>query len=50
MISGNTENACLARSPDKAPCDYYLWGNCEAGIRRVKPKTLADLKEVVSDL
>ena len=38
-----------ARSPDKSPLDYFLWGICEAEIRRVKPKTLDDLKEVVSD-
>ena len=30
------------------PLDYFLWGICEAEIRRVKPKTLDDLKEVVS--
>ena len=29
--------------------DYFLWGICEAEILRVKPKTLDDLKEVVSD-
>ena len=38
-----------ARSPDEAPCYYFLWGICEAEIRRVKPETLEDLKEVVSD-
>ena len=49
VISGNTEIPWPARSPDKAPCDYYLWGNCEAEIRRVKPSTLEELKEVVTD-
>ena len=29
VISGNTEIPWPARSPDKAPCDYYLWGNCD---------------------
>ena len=49
VISGNTEIPWPARSPDKAPCDYYLWGNCEAEIRRVKPSTLEELKTVVTD-
>ena len=38
-----------APSPDKAPCDFYLWGICEAEIRTVKPKTLEDLMEVVNE-
>ena len=38
-----------ARSPDQAPCDFWLWSICEAEVRRVKPKTLDDLMEVVSD-
>ena len=38
-----------ARSPDQAPCDFWLWSICEAEVRRVKPKTLDDLIEVVSD-
>ena len=38
-----------ARSHDQAPCDFWLWSICEAEVRRVKPKTLDDLMEVVSD-
>ena len=34
---------------DEAPCDYCLWVICEAEIRRVKPKTLDDLMEDVTD-
>ena len=49
VISGRTEIAWPARSPDEAPCDYYLWGNCMDEVRRVKPSTLEELKEVVSD-
>ena len=48
IISGNTEIPWPARSPAEAPCDFYLWGICEAEIRRVKPKTLEDLMEVVT--
>ena len=49
IISGNTEFPWPARSPDQAPCDLWLWSVCEAEVRRVKPKTLEDLMEVVSD-
>ena len=49
IISCNTEIPWPARSPDQAPCDLWLWSVCEAEVRRVKPKTLEDLMEVVSD-
>ena len=49
MISGNTEIAWRARSPDEAPSDYFLWGICDQDIRRVKPRYLGELQEVVSD-
>ena len=45
MISGNMEIAWRARSP----CDYFLWGICDQEIRRVKPRDLGELQEVVSD-
>ena len=48
IISGNTEISLLAQSPDKAPCDFCLLGICKAEIRRVKPKTLEDLMEIVN--
>ena len=48
IISGNTEIRLRARSTDEAPCKYCLWGICEAEIRRVKPKSLEDLMEVVT--
>ena len=49
VISGNTAIPWPARSPDKSPLDYFLWGNSEAEIRRVKPRDLEELKEVVND-
>ena len=49
VISGNTEIAWRARSPDEALCDYFLWGICDQEIRRVKPRDLCELQEVVSD-
>ena len=48
IISGNTEIPWPARSPDEAPCDFYLWSICKAEIRRGKPRTLEDLMEVVN--
>ena len=33
----------------KTPCDYFLWGICDQEIRRVKPRDLGELLEVVSD-
>ena len=49
IISGNTAIPWPARSPDEAPPDYWLWSICDAEVRRVKPSTLEELKEVVSD-
>ena len=30
-------------------CDYFLWGIRDQEIRRVKPRDLGELQEVVSD-
>ena len=49
VISGNTEIAWPVRSPDEAPCDYFLWGICDQDIRRVKFHNLSELQEVVKD-
>ena len=49
IISGNTDIPWPARSPDQAPCDFWISSICEAEIKRVKPKTLDDLMEVVRD-
>ena len=49
VISGNTEIAWPACSPYKAPCDNFLWGICDQEIRKVKPRDLGELQEVVSD-
>ena len=49
IISGNTEIRLRTGSTDETPCKYCLWGICEAEIRRVKPKTLNDLNEVMTD-
>ena len=49
VISGNTEIAWPACSPYEAPCDNFLWGICDQEIRKVKPRDLGELQEVVSD-
>ena len=49
IISGNTDIPWPARSPDESPLDYFLWGIAETEVRRVKPKSLEELKTVVSD-
>ena len=49
MISGNTEIAWPACSPYEAPCDYFLRGICDQENRRVKPRNLDELQEVVID-
>lgn len=49
IISGNTDIPWPARSPDESPLDYFLWGIAETEVRRVKPKSLKELKTVVSD-
>ena len=49
MISGNTEIAWPPCSPYKGPIDYFLRGICDQEIRRVKPRDLGELQEVVSD-
>ena len=33
----------------QSPLDYFLWGIAETEVRRVKPKSLEELKTVVSD-
>ena len=49
VIPGNTEIAWPACSPDEAPCNYFLWVICDQEIRRVKPRDLGELQEVVID-
>lgn len=33
------------RSPDLAPCDYFLWGYIKSKVYIKKPRTVLDLKE-----
>ena len=49
VISGKMEIAWPASSPDLTCPDYWLWGVCLQEIRRVKPATLEELKEIVDD-
>ena len=49
MNSGNTEIAWPACSPYEAPCDYFLRDICDQENRKVKPRNLGELQEVVID-
>ena len=49
IISGRTQRPCPAKSPCLAPNDYWLWSVCLQEIRRVKPASLEELKEVVNN-
>jgi len=39
----------VPRSPDLAPCDYFLWGYLKTKVFETKPKTIADLKQRIQD-
>ena len=49
VISGKTDRPWPAKSPDLSPCDYWLWSICLQEIRKVKPRQLIELQELVSD-
>ena len=36
-----------ANSPDLPGCDYWLWGHILQEIRRVKPESLEELRDIV---
>jgi transposase len=36
-----------ARSPDLAPCDFFLWGHLKAKVYEEKPKTIEELKATI---
>ena len=36
-----------ANSPDLTGCDYWLWGHLLQEIRRMKPESLKELKDIV---
>ena len=37
------------RSPDLTPPDFYLWGHLKARVYRNNPRTIEDLKNVISN-
>ena len=47
VISGKTNRPWPAHSP--APNNFWLWGVCLQEIRRLKPRTLEELKRVVTE-
>jgi hypothetical protein len=36
-----------ARSPDLAPCDFFLWGHLKAEVYKHRPHTLDELKTAI---
>ena len=36
-----------ARSPDLAPCDYFLWGYLKSLVYKDRPRTVDDLKNAI---
>ena len=36
-----------ARSPDLAPCDYFLWGYLKSKVYKDRPQTLEDLQNAI---
>ena len=38
-----------ARSPDLAPCDFFLWGYLKDRVFRIRPKTIEDLKAAICE-
>lgn len=48
-IGRNGPIAWPARSPDLTPLDYFLWGYVKELVYSREPKTIADLKRVISE-
>ncbi len=36
-----------ARSPDLAPCDFFLWGHLRNEVFKKRPATVAELKAAI---
>lgn len=47
VISRNGNVSWPPRSPDLAPCDFFLWGYLKSKVYVDKPRTLPDLKEAI---
>lgn len=45
LISLRGDLQCPARSPDLAPCDYFLWGYLKSLVYSDRPRTLDQLRE-----
>lgn len=47
LISIRRDVPWPARSPDLAPCDFFLWGHLKAKVFAEKPRTIQELKAVI---
>ena len=47
LISLRGDVGWPARSPDLAPCDFFLWGYLKANVYKHRPKTIEQLKSAI---
>lgn len=47
LVSRNGDVPWPPRSPDLAPCDFFLWGYLKSKVYVNKPRTLADLRDSI---
>jgi hypothetical protein len=49
IISHRGDIPWPARSPDLAPCDFFLWGHLKAEVYKHRPHTLDELKTAIRE-
>ena len=49
LISLRGDIGWPARSPDLAPCDFFLWGHLKAEVFKCRPQTLEELKDIIHE-
>lgn len=49
LISSRGDVPWPARSPDLAPCDFFLWGHLKAEVFKHRPRTLPDLRNAIQE-
>ena len=50
VISRRGDVSWPARSPDLSACDYFLWGYLKSRAFISKPKTIAELKQMIKEV
>jgi len=49
VISRNGDTPWLPRFPDLTPWDYFLWGYLKTKLFETRPRTIADLKQLIQN-